>query len=66
MNSLYEALAMVRAVISDARCSIKVTKTTCNGCGRSSWDDWNNYQIRHNLDAALNKVEKAMEFINVK
>mgnify|MGYP003133620488 CR=1 FL=1 len=66
MNEMYEDLATARAILSDIRYSIKLNKTSCNGCGRDLWDDWNKYQIRNNLDGALSRVEKAMEVLNAK
>jgi hypothetical protein len=66
MNKTYEDLATARAILSDIRYSIKVTKHQCDKCGTDRWDDWKAYQIRQNLDGALNRVVKAMEVINGK
>lgn len=66
MNDMYEDLATARAILSDIRYSIKITKTSCKSCGNERWDDWNSYQVRNNLDGALSRVEKAMEVLNAK
>ena len=66
MSNMYEDLATARAILSDIRYSIKLKKSSCGGCGRDRWDDWDSYQVRNNLDGALSRVEKAMEVLNAK
>jgi hypothetical protein len=66
MTDIYEDLATARAILSDIRYSIKLTKSSCPECGNERWDDWSKYQVRNNLDGALSRVEKAMEVLNGK
>tara|TARA_R110002074_G_scaffold148572_1_gene300070 strand:- start:21 stop:224 length:204 start_codon:yes stop_codon:yes gene_type:complete len=64
MNDTYEDLVTARAILSDIKYSIKITKQSCSECGTDRWDDWKMYQVRSSLDSALTRVEKAMEIIN--
>tara|TARA_R100000700_G_C3122267_1_gene110782 strand:+ start:349 stop:549 length:201 start_codon:yes stop_codon:yes gene_type:complete len=66
MPSTMEDLEMARAVLSDIKYSIRVTKKACKTCGSERWDDWRKYQVRSNIDGALTRIEKAMELIDGK
>jgi hypothetical protein len=63
-GDVYEDLVTARAILSDIRYSIKLSKHACTKCGHEKWDDWKGYQVRSNLDGALTRVEKAMEIVN--
>ena len=66
VSETYEALVTARAILSDIRYSIKLSKHSCSKCGHEKWNDWDAYQIRNNLDGALTRIEKAMEISNGK
>jgi isopropylmalate/homocitrate/citramalate synthase len=61
MPSITEDLAMARDVLSDIRSSIKIRKHRCSACNAESWDNFEKYKMKLNIDGALSRIEKAME-----
>lgn len=61
MSSTYEDLAVARDVLSDIRSGIRLKKHRCPTCKAESWDDFEGYKMKLNIDGALTRIDKAME-----
>ena len=56
-----EKLAIALVLITEIRDGISNEKQTCECCGMVKFADWNNHQMRENLNAAITRLERVMK-----